>query len=88
MLLSLILLIVITVVGVILALENAQAVSLTFFGYAMDGPVGLFLLIALGVGIILGILLMIPSLLGKSWSAFRQQQKIAELEKKPVKKKK
>lgn len=84
MLLSLILLIIITVAGVVIAMENAQHISLTMFGYAVDGPVGLFLLIALGAGIVLGILLMLPSLAGKSWSAFRQQRKIAELEKKPA----
>jgi uncharacterized integral membrane protein len=88
MLISIILLIAISIVGVILALENAQHVSLTFFSYPIDGPVGVFLLIALGIGILLGILLMIPSLVGKSWSAFRQQRKIAELEKKPARKKK
>lgn len=88
MLLSLILLIVVCIVGVMLALENSQHISLTFFNYPAEGPVGLFLLIALGVGIVLGILLMVPSLVGQSWSAFRQQRKIAALEKKPEREKK
>lgn len=88
MLISLILLIAISVAGVMIAMENTQHVSLTFFTYPIDGPVGLFMLIALGVGILLGVLLMIPSLMGKSWSSFRQQRKIAELEKKPTRKKK
>lgn len=89
MLLSLLLLIVISVVGVMIAMENsAQRITLTFFTYPVEAPVGLFLLIALGIGILLGILLMVPTILGRSWTSFRQQRKIAELEKKPARKKK
>lgn len=87
MLLSLILLIIVCIVGVMLAMENIQRVSLTFFNYPVEGPVGLFLLTALGLGIILGILLMIPSLVSKSWSVIRQQRRIAELENKPAQEK-
>jgi hypothetical protein len=38
-----------------IALENTTMVQVTFFGYAVQGAVGLFMLIALGVGVVLGI---------------------------------
>ena len=87
MIVSLILTLVAVILAVMIALENTTMVQVTFFGYAVQGAVGLFMLIALGVGIVLGILLMLPSLIGRSWSAMQSKRRIAQLEKKPSKKK-
>ena len=57
------------------------------FGYAVQGSIGIFMLLALGVGVIFGILLMIPALIGHSVSAMQNKRKIAELESKPSRKK-
>ena len=46
-----------------------------------------FLLIALGVGVVLGILLMVPALIGHSLVAMQSKRKIAQLEYKPSRKK-
>jgi lipopolysaccharide assembly protein A len=72
----------VVILAVVLALENMTMVQVTFFGYAVQGAVGLFMLIALGVGVVLGILLMVPSLIGRSWTVMQSRRRIAQLESK------
>lgn len=83
MIISLILTLVVTIVGVMFALENAEVVRVMFYGYPVDGAVGLFVLIAFGIGVVMGVLLMIPSLIGRSFANARNRRRIAELEAKP-----
>ena len=87
MIVSLILTLVAVILAVMIALENTTVVQVTFFGYAVQGAIGIFMLIALGVGVVLGILLMVPSLIGRSWTAMQSKRKIAQLENKPSRKK-
>ena len=87
MIVSIILLLVGVILAVIVALENTALVTVSFFGYAVQGAVGLFMLIALGVGVVLGIILMVPALIGRSWAAMQSNRRVAQLEKKPSKKK-
>jgi len=82
MIVSLILLLVAVVFAVIIALENTLMVQVSFFGYVVQGAVGLFMLIALGVGVLLGILLMVPPLIGHSWTAMQNKRRISQLENK------
>ena len=87
MIVSLILTLVAVILAVILAMENTTMVQVTFFGYAVQGAIGLFMLIALGVGVVLGILLMVPAWIGRSWTVMQSKRKIAQLENKPSRKK-
>ena len=87
MIVSLILTLIAVILAVMIALENTTIVQVTFLGYAVQGAVGLFLLIALGVGVVLGILLMVPSLIGHSLTVMQSKRKIAQLEYKPSRKK-
>ena len=87
MIVSLILMLVAVILAVMIALENTTLVQVTFFGYGVQGAVGLFLLIALGVGVVFGILLMVPALIGHSLTAMQSRRKIAQLEYKPSRKK-
>jgi len=87
MIVSLILTLAIAILAVMITLENTTMVQVTFFGYPVQGAVGLFMLIALGVGVLLGILLMVPSLIGRSWTVMQSRRKIAQLEYKPSRKK-
>jgi uncharacterized integral membrane protein len=82
MIVSFILTLAVVILAVVLALENTTMVQVTFFGYAVQGAVGLFMLIALGVGVVLGILLMVPSLIGRSWTVMQSRRRIAQLESK------
>ena len=87
MIVSLILTLVAVILAVMIALENTTMVQVTFFGYAVQGAVGIFMLVALGVGVVLGILLMVPSLIGRSLTVMQGKRKIAQLEYKPSRKK-
>jgi hypothetical protein len=44
------------------------------------------MLLALGVGVVFGILLMVPALIGHSLTAMQSRRKIAQLEYKPSRK--
>ena len=82
MIVSFILTLAVVILAVVLALENTTMVQVTFFGYAVQGAIGLFMLIALGVGVVLGILLMVPPLIGRSWTVMQSRRRIAQLESK------
>jgi uncharacterized membrane protein YciS (DUF1049 family) len=82
MIVSVLLTIAVTIVAVIFAMANPGAVQIVFYGYKVDGQIGVFMLIAFGVGIALGILLMLPSLIGRSLSVALHKRKINELESK------
>ena len=87
MIVSLILTLVAAVFAVMIAQENTTMVQATFFGYAVQGSIGIFMLLTLGVGVVFGILLMVPALIGHSVSAMQNRRRIAQLEKKPSRKK-
>ncbi len=80
MVFSLILALAIAVVAVFFALENPTMVTVSFFGYAVDGSLALFILIAVGVGALLGILLMAPGRIKSGLSNARSRKKIGSLE--------
>ncbi len=61
-------------------------IHITFFVYPIDGSSGLLMLIALGVGALLGVILMLPSLIGNSWALMRHKRKLAKFEQQPAKK--
>ena len=82
MIVSFILTLAVVILAVVLALENTTMVQVSFFGYAVQGAIGLFMLIALGVGVVLGILLMVPPLIGHSWTVMQSRRRIAQLENK------
>jgi uncharacterized integral membrane protein len=82
MIVSFILTLAVVILAVVLTLENTTMVQVIFFGYAVQGAIGLFMLIALGVGVVLGILLMVPPLIGRSWTVMQHRRRIAQLENK------
>ena len=80
MVFALILALAIAIVAVFFALENTMIVTVSFFGYAVDGSLALFILIAMGVGALLGILIMIPGRIKSGLSNARHRKKIGTLE--------
>lgn len=83
MIFTLVLILLIAVVAVMFALANQTLVHLVIFGYQADGQVGLFLLMALIIGIVLGMLFMAPSLISHRFTAARHRRRVAELESSP-----
>ena len=80
MVFALILALVIAIVMVFFALENPMLVSVSFFGYAVEGSLALFILIAMGVGLLTGVLIMLPGRIRSGLSNRRSRKKIGELE--------
>jgi uncharacterized integral membrane protein len=86
MLFSLFLTVTVTVVAVLFASLNHTMTHVNLFGYAIDGEVGLFIIIAVIFGVLIGMLLMLPSVWKRSWAITRQRRVIDELEQKPARK--
>jgi len=80
MVFALILALVIAIVMIFFALENPTMVTISFFGYAMEGSLALFILAAMVVGVLVGVLLMIPGRIKSSLSNARNRKKIGNLE--------
>jgi uncharacterized membrane protein YciS (DUF1049 family) len=80
MIFALILALAISIVMVFFALENPMMVTVSFFGYAVEGSLALFILAAMGIGVLIGLLLMAPSRIRSGLSNARQRKKIGTLE--------
>lgn len=77
---SLILVIAISIVSVYFALENTEIAKTSFFGYPVEGAIGVILLVTLGIGTLLGILLMLPSMISRGITIARLRRRVSELE--------
>ena len=80
MLFALIVALILAILAVFFALENTMVVTVSFFGYAIDGTLALFILIALAVGALVGVLVMIPGRIKSGLSNARHRKKIGTLE--------
>ena len=80
MLISLIIAVIFIIVAVFFASYNQTMVAVNFFGYQVQGTVGLLMVVALGLGVLLGVLLMLPSVISRSWALMRHKRKLRELQ--------
>ncbi|HSM71008.1 MAG TPA: LapA family protein, partial [Anaerolineales bacterium] len=55
------------IAAVIFALQNPTMITVSLFGYNVDGSLALFILLAVIMGIIIGILVMAPSAVKRSF---------------------
>ena len=77
----LILALILAIVAVAFALENPLLVTASFFGLQMQGSLALFVLIGVGVGILIGVLAMLPSVLKGAITVSHHRRQISALEK-------
>ena len=77
----LILALILAIVAVAFALQNPLIVTATFFTLSMKGSLALFVLIGVGVGIVIGVLAMLPSVLKGALTVSRHRKQINALEK-------
>jgi putative membrane protein len=80
MMFALVLALVIVIVMVFFALENPLMVSVSFFGYAVEGSLALFILAGMGIGVLIGLLLVLPGRIHSSLSNVRNRKKIETLQ--------
>lgn len=79
--LLLILALIIAVIAVIFALQNTAAVSVSFFIWQFNQSLALVLLLAAFVGVIIGLLTILPGSIKTRWQLAARNKKIASLEK-------
>ena len=70
----------IAILAVIFALQNAVPVSVTFLAWKTEGSLVLVLLVALAVGAVVGLLVSLPGRIRAAWTSNSLKKKLAELE--------
>jgi len=76
-----VLLIIVAVLAVIFAIQNSAAVVVTFFGLTANASMSLILVITLAVGIIIGMILLLPTLIRQKHTISAQKKKEKEIAK-------
>ncbi|NOZ26122.1 MAG: LapA family protein [Nitrospirae bacterium] len=72
--------IVIAIVLVVFAVQNATAVTLTFLAWEFSGSLAVILALTFALGVLTGILLSAPAWLKKTKEARQHRKRIQELE--------
>src|SRR5512142_3348839 len=80
MLISMIVFVVLAILAAYVASNNLAPVEMNLWGYALRAPSGVLFVSALGAGFLLGILLMLPMVVSRSWALIRHKRKIQDLE--------
>lgn len=78
--LYLILALVISIVAVIFALQNSMLVTISFFAWKISGSLSLVLLVTLFIGVLVGLLVLAPSLFRNTLMVSSQRKRINALE--------
>jgi uncharacterized integral membrane protein len=76
-----ILVVFVVVLAAIFAAQNSQIVTVTFFSWSQEGPLSVLLILALAIGLILGLLVMVPSIFRRKLVAHGLKRKVKVLEK-------
>jgi putative membrane protein len=80
MVFTLILALAFALVAVIFALQNTEMVTVSFFSLSYEGSLALVILVAVALGILIGVLVMIPGKIKNKISSTRNRRKIGSLE--------
>ena len=71
---------VIAVLGVVFALQNAVPITLSLLVWKINSSLALVLLVALAAGVLISFLATLPSLLKGGWTVSSQKRQIKRLE--------
>ena len=80
MVFTLILALAFAIVAVIFALQNTDVVTVTFFSLSYEGSLALIILVAVALGILIGVLVMTPGNIKNKISSTRNRKKVSSLE--------
>jgi uncharacterized integral membrane protein len=78
--LFLILALIIAILAIIFALQNAVPIEIAFGIWRLEESLALVLLLTLTVGFVVGLLVSIPTITRREWKISNQKKKIVELE--------
>ena len=79
--LYLILALVIAIVAVIFALQNTGHITIVFFAWKVGGSLSLVLLVTLAIGVLIGLLFLMPTYFKNSFQVSGHRKRIGALEK-------
>jgi len=80
-LVTLILALVFAILAVIFASQNPTFITISFYGYSVEGSLAVVILIAVGIGVIIGALIMTPGAIKRSFDLSSHRRKVGGLEK-------
>ena len=80
MLLSLVIAVVFSVLAVFFANDNQSAIQISLFGMPLVGKLGIVIVVAFGLGALLGVLMMLPAYLGQGWALIRSRRRVEDME--------
>ncbi len=80
MLISMIVFVVLAILAAYVASNNLAPVNMNLLGYGLRAPSGVLFVSALGVGFLLGVLLMLPAVISRSWALIRHRRKLQDLQ--------
>ena len=87
MIIPLILIVILSVLSVFFTNSNQTMVEAIVFGHTIKSTIGFLMAGALGVGVLLGILSMLPSILKRSLTLLKQGEELAQMKQKDAAKK-
>ncbi len=68
------------ILAVLFAFQNAVVVTINFGAWQLEQSLAIVLIVTLGLGIIISMLLSLPTIMKRGWQNSRQKNKIAELQ--------
>ncbi len=80
MLISMIVFVILAVLAAYVASNNLTPVDMNLLGYALHAPSGVLFVSALGTGFLLGVLLMLPVVVTRSWALIRSRRKLQDIQ--------
>jgi len=79
MLLSMIIAVILSILAVFFANYNRVIVEVNVFGRSVSGTLGIIIVVALGIGVLLGIATAMPMVIGRSWQLIRLRRELEDL---------
>lgn len=79
MLLTLILFVIMAVLAAYIASNNVAVIDMNLLGYPLKGQTGVVVVAAFGIGVVLGIVAMLPALISRSWAVIRHRRKLQDV---------
>ncbi len=80
MLLSLVLFVVMSILAAYFATNNLDPITVSLLGYPIRGTTGTLIVTALGIGVLLGMVMMLPAYISRSWALIRHRRKLQDLQ--------
>ena len=78
MLISLVLAVAGAILAAYFASNNLTPMQIDLLGQRVQGTTGVLMVTALGIGVVIGILIMLPALVSRSWDLIRNRRKLQD----------